>query len=1051
MTGQTPSSPIHFISAGAGSGKTFSLTQKLEQLLTSGEVEPAGVIATTFTRLAATELRERVRRKLVESGKLALANGMEQAMIGTVNGVCGELLERFAFEAGMPPEQRVLDEARGDTLFYQAMEEALADDIPLLRQMNAACHRLQILDGDQQLNWRAEVKAIADAARANNQSADDIRFLGKPCADELLRFFPKPSSRDLDRALLNAIEQATAGIDTDNDRTKTTRDYLSELGGIRAGLYKQRATWSEWIKLSKKMPGARSRAFAEPIADAAMQYDRHPGLHRDIRFFAQQVFAIAAASLGAYQKIKTERGLIDFVDQEQRLYRLLEDPAVRSVLADELQLLMVDEFQDTSPIQLALFLRLSELAGQVIWVGDIKQSIYGFRGADPVLMEAVIDRVTASGQSPEILPSSWRSTPELVDYINQLFTPAFAGKLKPDQVALRSARQSVRNEPAVECWRIQGRARAERARALATGIQALLASGRSVTDKHSGQRRTVRCGDIAILCRTHNNLDDTAAALANLQLPIRYQRQGLLSTPEGCLALACLRRLIDPMDTLASAEVHTLTTCESPEQWVAGRIEFLQQQEVPGHHWLASDPDSVVAALHSARARLPFLTPAETLALALNAGQVRETVRRWGPTAARCQHRLNNLGRFLAHARDYQDRCAAENQPATSAGLVLWLYELSNTGTDSQAGGGSEDAIQLTTHHGAKGLEWPIVFAMDLDARLRPRLWGLSVLPADEPLRLEDPLAGRQLRYWPSFNGRQSSGIPLLDQIDASPAGQAAKARETEEAKRLLYVSLTRPRDTLILVTNNNSTGGEWLDTLAAPWMLPEGEHLNLPDGNTVPSRMVTLAAEEPVPDASRYQPLHLAIRQPPAANLLPLRVSPSALPALPTARLGDILTLGERLPIELPYDPAVLGSALHAIIATTIQGQDVSDRILRDYGLTDTLSAASAAACSSRLLSVLEERFAPVRYYCEYPLKYRNERGQIITGWIDLLLENEQGFVLIDHKASPRPRSEWGDIALSYSAQLAAYAEGIRRITRKPVLGQWIHFAVSGGLVEVT
>ncbi|MBK6741419.1 MAG: hypothetical protein IPG64_27965 [Haliea sp.] len=106
-----------------------------------------------------------------------------------------------------------------------------------------ACHRLQILDQQQQLNWRAEVKSIADAARANNQSPDDIRHLGKASADQLLAHFPKATNRDLDRLLLNAIEHALDGIDTTADATGVTRDYLSLITGIRAGLYKQRATW----------------------------------------------------------------------------------------------------------------------------------------------------------------------------------------------------------------------------------------------------------------------------------------------------------------------------------------------------------------------------------------------------------------------------------------------------------------------------------------------------------------------------------------------------------------------------------------------------------------------------------------------------------------------------------------------------------------------------------------------------------------------------------------------------------------------------------------
>ena len=161
------SANIHFISAGAGSGKTFSLTQKLEKLLSAGEVKPAGVIATTFTKLAAGELKERVRAALITAGKLDVANQMEQSLIGTVNGVCGDILRRFAFEAGMPPDQQVLDDLQGDVLFYQAMERALVDNKQLIRDMNSTCHRLQIITRKQQLNWRAEVKSIADAARAN--------------------------------------------------------------------------------------------------------------------------------------------------------------------------------------------------------------------------------------------------------------------------------------------------------------------------------------------------------------------------------------------------------------------------------------------------------------------------------------------------------------------------------------------------------------------------------------------------------------------------------------------------------------------------------------------------------------------------------------------------------------------------------------------------------------------------------------------------------------------------------------------------------------------
>ncbi len=1049
---QRVSANIRFISAGAGSGKTYRLTAELRERLAGGQVEPAGVIATTFTRLAASELQERVRRALIETGAHGTAMHMEQALIGTVNGVCGELLRRFAFEAGMPPEQQVIDEAQGNVLFYQAMELAVADDRPRLRKMNALTHRLQIVDqrSRQQL-WRQEVKKIVDAARANNQSASDIRDLGDASATALLAHFPPATRRDLDGELLAAVNHALALLDPGHDSTQATADYLSRLQQAQAALIKRTLTWPEWISLAKGKTGAKSRSIAEPVSAVAACFEQHPQLQADLRAFCSEVFHIAAASLDTYQQLKTRKGLIDFVDQEQRLYQLLDHPDVAAVLREELQLLLVDEFQDTSPIQLALFLKLSALADEVIWVGDIKQSIYGFRGADPALMDAVVARLSEQGCVPEVLPHSWRSIPALVAYSNALFAPAFADTLPAERVTLCPARppDQAPPEPAVECWQLDGRTKGDRAEALASGVQALLDSGRQVYDPDRRQLRAIQCRDIAILCRTHSNLAALASALASARLPIRYQRPGLLATPEGCLAMACLRRLIDPADTLASAEIISLTECSNPERWLEERLAWLADPDATPHHWREDREDGPLAALAAARERLRFLTPVETLRLALDAGAVTESASRWGPTSQRSQHRLNNLAALLAHAEDYLEQCRAQREPATATGLVLWLQALAEAGEDTQASGGDEDAIQLVTHHGAKGLEWPLVIGMDLASELKPRLWGLTVLPSPQPVSLDDPLAARSLRYWPAFFGNHSSGIATLDAIDASPDGQAALAREIQEARRLLYVSLTRPRDALVLTREGKKTGGPWMDTLNADWMLPTGEELALPDGSRIPSRLQILAADHRLPPQPAYQP-----RWPdtpaPATDLLPLRQSPSAVAPLPGATVGQVVTLGERLPVSGDYDPATLGSALHAVIACRVLGHADTPRILADFGVTEFLPDAAAELCCERLLATLHERFRPTALYPEHPVRFRNREGQIVEGLIDLLLEAEDGYVVIDHKASPRARDDWRQVALGYSGQLQAYAEGVSQATGKPVLGTWIHFGVSGGLVEI-
>ena len=295
----------------------------------------------------------------------------------------------------------------------------------------------------------------------------------------------------------------------------------------------------------------------------------------------------------------------------------------------------------------------------------------------------------------------------------------------------------------------------------------------------------------------------------------------------------------------------------------------------------------------------------------------------------------------------------------------------------------------------------------------------------------------------------QTTKIDLLDQIKDSQDGQAAMHREIQESKRLLYVSLTRPRDGLIITLDSKQTGGEWMDTLEAAWMLPGNEALTLPDETTIPSQMLELEAVMPDPDLPDYQPTWLASNAP-AIDKLPLRLSPSAIALSDTAKVGEIIELGERLEINGEYDPATLGSALHAVIATTLMGQQATERVLLEHDMLSTISVAATDESAGRLIAAINQRFEPINLYTADPIHYTNDDGQVISVWIDLLVETEDGFVLIDHNASPRARSDWGEIALGYSGQLEAYAAGITHATGKPVISRWIHFAVTGGLVEV-
>jgi superfamily I DNA/RNA helicase len=157
---------IRFISAGAGSGKTFALATLLQEELSSGRVQPGGVLATTFTTRAATELRERVQAHLIDAGAHALATAMGSARVGTVNSVCGLLLQRFAFEAGLSTEQRVLDEPSSALLLRKTLDAVIEGTV--LRELLEVAQRLSLQDtprSDAEAPWRDALKTLVDQAR----------------------------------------------------------------------------------------------------------------------------------------------------------------------------------------------------------------------------------------------------------------------------------------------------------------------------------------------------------------------------------------------------------------------------------------------------------------------------------------------------------------------------------------------------------------------------------------------------------------------------------------------------------------------------------------------------------------------------------------------------------------------------------------------------------------------------------------------------------------------------------------------------------------------
>jgi len=1037
---------MRFISAGAGSGKTYALTKALNEHLQAGSVKPKSVIATTFTRLAAKELKDRVREALIDIDHIALSEQIELSRIGTVNSVCGRLLEDFAFEAGIPPGQETLDETRAGLMFRRALDRIIRQDHDQIATVIDVANRLSIED------WEGEVKKIVDSARANNIDANTIRTFAESSAKSLLAYFPDPSDRFNSAALGNALSKAISGIqnqiDKSLDTTGTTKNYLKKIRGAKLQLSANQLPWATWASLGKSGPGAKSKEFGNLVMNAAVDFGKHPKLHEDINFFTQTLFEIAAASLETYQTFKAQRGLVDFVDQEQRLFETLDDVNVQERLRSDLDLLMVDEFQDTSPIQLAVFLKLAALSDNVIFVGDVKQSIYGFRGADPSLMEAIIENLDSLEMIDQVLPNSYRSRPSLVHLVNDIFKTTFSDILREDQIILNPERDDIEDETAFESWELSGKNIAGKLNALAQGVKSIVDGKKTIFDKSENALREVRYSDIAILCRTNARLSALSLALREQRIPVRHEQTGLMETPEANLALACLRRLADPSDVLAAAEIHTLTTCESPETWLPGRLANLALEDSNYREW-KNNETGIFENLKQARNRLSFLTPVETLRLAMSTARVYETVTQWGPTEDHSKLRIANLNRVIEIAEDYIAECELESEPATVAGLIFYFDHISGDKLDTQASTGAEDAVHILTHHRAKGLEWPIVILYDLDDNPKTRIWSLTVQSNPDGISIDDPLKGRSLRYWPPLFGKNTKGIEILDKIHAGGEAQTANAREQSELQRLLYVSMTRARDCMILgLPKKTKSEYPWAETLGVGHFWPGAENENFPASKYKGEHKAFEACEPNLPPVDAYQPKTVSYSF--AEPKITANLYPSGFQAIPEAHVSETIDLGERLTVEDKYDVNMMGNALHAVIASHLMGQSATEEILQKHKMDKAISTENALTSAKRLEAFMKGRFGDCEIHCEYPVQYTNDDGQVVSGWIDLLIETEDGFVIIDHKASPLQQSKWEEIALSYSGQLEAYKASFSKTPKANNIDCWVHFALTGGIVKV-
>lgn len=753
--------PVAII-AGAGTGKTLTMVQRYLQLLDRG-FAPAEIVAVTFTRAAAAELRSRVRLELQAGRGNRLVGTLEAAPIWTFDALCRHLALAYPWAHELGPHIDTLDPRLADVatlierdaLLAAALEssrppislallEALAEAAgrrprPLLAALSRHPDEVRERHIELARAWWSDLAQRLEQAVASARATTDPQRRLLAAAERLVVHIhehwqrPSPAGTEPLRAAVLAIEtRAGAGVTAVAEILREAKHALSPAGGV------------DW------------RALGWTRADEAVSMH-----HESILEIAQRLVSLARADRAA-------QGVATFADLEDAALAVLDDLPARQELRNRWRALIVDEYQDVSPAQVAIVERLTELVGgETAVVGDPKQAIYAFRGARPDLALAFAER----SQRAE-LTSSFRSVPEILDLAN-----AYAARALGAHESLVATRpRSLTIEPVVVIAAPAAGAVADRRRRaaheVAAHLAALLASGVSID--RGGGSRPIAPGDIAIVARRWAELEDYRRELAALGIATLAQGGGnLLDTPSAAFALALLRWAADPSDDLATIalarheaigfgddELALLAPRAREVGWRVALAELADPRSArldALEH--AIEGRSAVEALRSVRVLLELDALAEL-----------------GPDAKRRTADQDAVEEFLADL-------ALGRSAAAVAALVA---DLRAAGTPvPRPPLSADDAVTLTTIHGAKGLEWSVVVAVGLESRGGARQAEGLVFHDDHGLAWHDRSAGEE---------RSSL---------AAAIAEALEEESRAEARRLTYVALTRARDHLCIVLDD--------------------------------------------------------------------------------------------------------------------------------------------------------------------------------------------------------------------------------------------------------
>jgi ATP-dependent helicase/nuclease subunit A len=1098
--------------AGAGAGKTWSLVALCLHVLGGARARaeplpPARLVLVTFTEKAAGELKDRLRHRLraLAAGKVEgeevlvrafarlgrpfpppeawqqILEALGSAFVGTFHGMCVQLLRRAPPGVGVDPGFILLDEEAADGLV-----RGLAGKVVLeaLQQGNAEVETL-CREWGYEAPGRGEGVVDALVSTLTRLREEGRAAAGVPVTrtDEARARFEAGLARA--RA---AWAEARAALES-RRQPSAWGEVLQALAGPLADLGEETfLSPGGFARVRDALKGARvppSGAHKEAVAalkDAVLGTDERPGLEvLHAGLFAEPQERAFAGLLAQLERALAEHfaaeGALDFTELLTRTRNLLRDvPGFRAEVQGRVGALLVDEFQDTNRLQLELVHLLAEARegaprpvassdevlglplepGMLCAVGDRKQSIYGFRGADVSVFELLARRVEASGGARAFLKDNRRSTPALLRRFNHAFARVLRGQPEAaDEVAyvpaeddLRPTRPDVEVGPPLERLLppAEGADRALEADVLARRLAQLLAPGApGRVAERDGTLRPVRGADVAVLFRAFTHLETWRQALIRHGVPHRvlggrgfYAAQEILDVasflawvgnPQDRLALAAVVRA--PFVGLTDAQLYELhertgLSIRRVREWAAAP---------QGGAALAAGPRERLQrllALHATLAREWDRLPLR----AVVAATLDETGYRVAAAAMPgAEQGLANLAKLEELAGAWE---GDGGLPAFARSLVARAGDQPREEQALALDAGDTRAVQLLTIHRSKGLEWPVVVLPELGSERRTR-GGLVAWDRGVGLALAPVL--------PVGGTRETERLLR--------ARQGRRRSEEAESRRLLYVALTRARDKVILAGAPRRARGEtwwhWLDDALSDAGDAPVEDLRPETLAPVraarsggPGAQLPLLAPAPRPQPARALPdtLLFPVTQLQDFFRCPRRYRYLHALGLSEARVSLELEEAEEAPRRGPPDARASGVLAHAVLETLpleVLGDPgaldaAASALLRERGLdperADLLALRAELGGFAR--GPLARRMAalgPARVHRELPFLLRvgagsGRPGLHLRGQVDLLLEDDDGGVtVVDYKYAERPAAPFH----AYGFQLDCYALAAR------------------------